>query len=105
LINVNSAEVSDVKVLKMIKRAEVTLELIQHLVARILWMGYWMIGILSPIFEWLRPKQPVQRVLSEWIDDKYPYLKRWIAPDEDSEDSELEGYESSAVMDEEDLEN
>jgi len=71
----------------------------------ILWIGYWGIGILSPIFEWLRPKQPVQRVLSEWIDDKYPYGRKWVMTDEDSECSELEGFESSAVVDEEDQED
>jgi len=71
----------------------------------ILWIGYWSIGILSPIFEWLRPEQPVQRVLSEWIDDKYPYYKKWVMTDEDSEYSELEGYESSAETDLEDKED
>lgn len=70
----------------------------------LLWLGYWGIGFLSLIFEWLRPKPPLQRVLTEWIDDKYPYVKRWVMTDEDSEYSELEGHESSAIMDEEDEE-
>ena len=70
----------------------------------LLWFSYWGIGILSPIFEWLRlkPKHPVQRTLCDFMHDRYPYERRWVHPDEDSEYSELEGYESSAVMDEED---
>lgn len=43
-----------------------------------------------------------QRVLTEWMDDKYPYVKRWVMTDEDNEYSELEGYGSGAAMDSED---
>ena len=45
------------------------------------------------------------KTLCEFLHDRYSYLKRWISSEEDSEDSELEGYESSAVMDEEDTED
>jgi hypothetical protein len=45
-----------------------------------------------------------KKTLCEFLHDRYPYLKRWASPEEDSEGSELEGYESSAVMDEEDRE-
>jgi len=39
---------------------------------------------------------------SSIMHDRYPYERRWISPDEDSEYSELEGYESSTLNDEED---
>jgi len=64
--------------------------------------------VIVPFIELCRsllpsPK-PKQRILTERIDDKYPYVKRWVAPDEDSEYSELEGYENSAEIDMEDEE-
>jgi hypothetical protein len=64
---------------------------------------YWVIVPFIELCRSLLPSpKPKQRVLTEWIDDKYPYNKRWVSPDEDSEFSEASGYESSAVMDEED---
>jgi len=72
----------------------------------LLWLGYWSIGFLSPILDWLKPKpkEQAQRTLCEFMHDRFPYLKRWVSLEEDSEYSELEGYESSSVMDNEDEE-
>jgi hypothetical protein len=67
-------------------------------------------GILSFI-TWVsrqfrpKPKKPRQLTLVPFMHDRYPYEKHWVVPDEDSEYSELEGYESSAVMDEQDEED
>ena len=64
---------------------------------------YWVIVPFIELCKSLLPSpKPKQRILSEWTDDKYPYCKKWVMTDEDSEDSELEGYENSATMDSED---
>ncbi len=64
---------------------------------------YWVIVPFIELCRSLLPSpKPKQRILTEWIDDKYPYVKRRVMTDEDSEYSELEGYESSATMDSED---
>ena len=66
----------------------------------LLWFSYWGIGILYPLLKWLKPKstsrQPVQRTLAEWMDDTFPYLKRWV------EEEYLE--EEIQLMDAEDME-
>jgi len=59
----------------------------------------WLYGLLKP-----KPKMSRQMILTEFMYDRYPYKRHWVVPDEDSEYSELEGHESSAVMDEEDEE-
>lgn len=53
-------------------------------------------GILSFLL-WvsrqLRPKpnarQPVQRTLAEWMDDTFPYLKRWVEEEYQEEEIQL----------------
>lgn len=52
----------------------------------LLWFSYWGIGILYPLLEWLKPKsmsrQPVQRTLTEFMHDRYPYEKKWVIPED-----------------------
>jgi hypothetical protein len=60
----------------------------------------WLYGLLKP-----KPRVSRQRILTEFMYDRYPYERHWVVPDEDSEYSELKGFESSAEMDLEDEED
>lgn len=67
-----------------------------------------VIAIAFRVFRRLRPAMKTKReqtLITEYIDDVYPYLgherlEGW----EDTDSSEAEGFESSALMDEEDEE-
>jgi hypothetical protein len=50
-------------------------------------------------------KEPKQTTLIPFMHDHYPYGRQWVLPEEDSEYSELAGYESSAEMDLEDTDD
>ncbi len=83
----------------------------------LLWFTYWT-GILSLVLEaWklIRPQiKSRQTTIPEYVmDDQWKYLKRYdkgtrklleaeLEGFEDTEESENKGYESSAIMDEED---
>ena len=53
----------------------------------------------------LRKKKTEEMTKIPFMHDKYPYERHWVLPEDDSEFSEAEGFESSAEMDLEDEED
>jgi hypothetical protein len=67
-----------------------------------------IVAIAFRVYRRFRPTVKLRReqtLITEYMGDTYPYLRQRLEGSEDSDYSEAEGYESSALMDEEDIED